>query len=191
MHKKKCKKFFVATFLAGIVFSGNVFATEMDIQVTKEFENWKQLVVEEKEITFIPKTYSTTIPKSVCKSENEKKIPNMVNALIENFNIECERNILNDIESAYLDSTYHIGNTLNLRVENQGITTQCWAFSMLKSLETNHALRNNVKEIMNFSERHMDYATSKSFIDGINEKGFDKEFEEIYYEDELYIFKVN
>lgn len=64
---------------------------------------------------------------------------------------------------------------MNLRVENQGITNICWAFSLLKSMETNIALENNARDISDFSERHMAYATSRTFIDGTNEKGFDSE----------------
>ena len=39
-------------------------------------------------------------------------------------------------------------------------------------METNIALNNGTRTIGNFSERHMDYATSRNFLDGVNEKGF-------------------
>ena len=70
---------------------------------------------------------------------------------------------------------FSLADQLDLRVENQGITNECWAFSVTKSLETNLAINNNTRSLEDFSERHMDYATCRTFLDGINEKGFNKE----------------
>ena len=42
-------------------------------------------------------------------------------------------------------------------------------------METNIAISTQSRELKNFSERHMDYATSKTFLDGINPEGFNRE----------------
>ena len=67
----------------------------------------------------------------------------------------------------------------NVVVKDQGETNSCWAFSSLVALETNLALRdyyNGVTpKVYDFSERHMEYATSREFANGqINEKGFNR-----------------
>ena len=71
------------------------------------------------------------------------------------------------------ESRYVLSDYINLEVKNQMQTSSCWAFSILSSMETNMALRNN--EYKQFSERHMVYATSRRFIDGVNYNGFNKQ----------------
>lgn len=78
-------------------------------------------------------------------------------------------------ETEKLPKEFSLADKINLRIENQGASNACWAFSLLKSLETNIALENNEKELENFSERHMDYATSRRFLDGINKKSYKKD----------------
>ena len=72
------------------------------------------------------------------------------------------------------DKMFSLLDELDLRIENQGITEECWAFSAIKSLETNIALKNGTRTLEDFSERHLDYATSKLFIDGQNNNGFNR-----------------
>ena len=104
---------------------------------------------------------------------------------IENFNYKIPNKIeLSICNNSFVPKTitsnksrekrFSLLDYLDLRVENQGITQECWAFSVLKVLETNIALENGRRELDNFSERHMDYATSKMFEDGINENGFSR-----------------
>ncbi len=73
-----------------------------------------------------------------------------------------------------LPTRFSLADKLDIRVESQGITNECWAFSTIKSLETNIAIKENSRTLSDFSERHMSYATSKLFLDGVNENGFDK-----------------
>lgn len=56
----------------------------------------------------------------------------------------------------------------NLAIRNQQQTNSCWAFAALSSLETNLALSNyrngtNTSKVYDYSERHMEYATTKTF----------------------------
>ena len=103
--------------------------------------------------------------------------PNTQNENNENTGIELTLSDYINIpeglgRSIQLPSRFSLQDVLNLRVENQGTTNECWAFSTIKSLETNIALKSNERNLQNFSERHMDYATSRTFWDGTNEKGF-------------------
>ncbi len=62
----------------------------------------------------------------------------------------------------------------NMKIRNQGDSNACWTFAMLSSLETNLALKNKQK-VYDFSEKHMNYATSRMFKDGkINDNGFNR-----------------
>jgi len=68
----------------------------------------------------------------------------------------------------------------NMVIKNQSPTNTCWAFANLASLETNLALqdyRNGITTpiVYDFSERHMDYATTREFLNGeINKFGFNR-----------------
>lgn len=64
----------------------------------------------------------------------------------------------------------------NLDIRNQKQTGRCWAFATLSSLETNLAMINGDTTKYDFSEMHMDYYTSKTFLNNeINEHGFNRE----------------
>ncbi len=73
-----------------------------------------------------------------------------------------------------LPSKYNLNDEINITVKNQGTTNECWAFSMISVLESNIAKRTG-KISERFSERHMDYATSKTFSDGTNKIAFSRE----------------
>lgn len=61
-----------------------------------------------------------------------------------------------------------------IRVKDQGSSKSCWTFSTLSVLETN--LQKTKGEYADFSERHMNYATSKTFLNGqINSWGYERE----------------
>lgn len=68
----------------------------------------------------------------------------------------------------------------NLIIKDQLQTGSCWAFATLSSLETNLALTNykngtNISKVYDFSERHMEYATSKFFKNNqINSIGYNR-----------------
>ena len=184
MPRKTIKAFCISTVLAGIIFSGNVFATELELQTTKEFEDWTKLSTEEKQQTMMPQTNIPVVPDEYFEEE-ANEIPSILNSLIGSYKLETNENALKNVEnkigtmaSAGPDSnaaTFNLANRLKMRVEHQGSTTECWAFSLLKSMETNVALRSGVTELPDFSERHMDYATSKTFTDGINPNAFERE----------------
>lgn len=170
---RKAKAILGTTFLASIVLTGNVFATssELKIETSEAYEIWSNFTEEQKSQSVMPRAYDVEIPDSIL-SEYEYEyngMPKVLNQLLGKTS-----NPFSNVGNAK-DSRFNLAEELNLRVEHQGTTTECWAFSLLKSVETSQALQEGNKDIGNLSERHMDYATSRTFLDGINEAGFDRE----------------
>ena len=75
--------------------------------------------------------------------------------------------------ATYNVPAYNLNTDINVQVKHQGRTNECWAFSTITMLETNLALNKNVNKT--FSPRHMDYSTAKTFTDGINPYGYNRE----------------
>ena len=163
----------MTTFLAGIILSGNVFASgvKFEMNSSEAYKAWEKLPSKTDIQHAIPRAYDIDVPENVLNTySRQNRIPNMRKSLLGN-----SKSSLENVQEIIKESRFSLSDKLDLRVEDQGSTTECWAFSLLKSMETNIALANNAKYILNFSERHMDYATSKTFIDGKNEKGFARE----------------
>lgn len=130
-------------------------------EYTDEFKNWLNLFDEEKEKVLMPKMYE-----------------------VEPVNISSKNPLyLAKTLRASMNSKYSLKDVIpnNLAIRNQEHTNSCWVFASLSSLETNLALYNyrnsvNLSKVYDFSERHMEYATSKTFENGIiNENGYNRE----------------
>ena len=173
-NKGKVKMVIVGTFLCGAIFSTSALASTNDIKLktTEEFENWNNLSQREKSETIMPETFSVKMPESFSIEYEVEGIPDMRDYLLGR-----KDSIYNlDLVSASASSArFNLADVLKLRVEHQGSTNECWAFSILKSMETNMAISSGNRALGNFSERHMDYATSKTFSDGINSVAFNRE----------------
>ena len=130
------------------------------LEYSDDFKEWLQLSDEEKSKVIMPNLYDIEYTRS--KSKNPLNIVRSIRASINS------RFSLKDIIPE------------NLVIKNQQQTGECWAFSALSSLETNLALtdyKNGVSQpkVYDYSERHMDYSTSKVFANGmINEKGYNR-----------------
>lgn len=179
INQGKLKTICITTFLAGIIFSSSALATDsdiltdFDINYTNSYMEWMDLEDEEKEVTKIPKTYSAELPDSILEEYTiEEQAPSILRDLILGNSVG---NKLEEVSASVSDSYFNLSNYMNITVKNQQSTNLCWAFAMLSSLETNIALTSGSTELPDFSERHMGYATSRTFIDGINESGFDIE----------------
>ena len=164
MITKKLKIIFVEMIFIILFLVNSVFATELNVKTTKSYDKWDSLNPEEKEETLLPRTISVSVPKEILNKYDftiPKKISYLVRGIMNN----------NNVGASITSSKYSLKDDMDLRVENQGKTYECWAFSTIKSLETNIAISNSKKSLDNFSERHMDYTLSQSFTNGKNPKG--------------------
>lgn len=129
------------------------------VEYSDEFKEWLQLSEEEKENVIQPRMYDVIYTSSVSESPLYR-----AKALYARIN---SRYSLKDIIPS------------NLTIRNQMQTGSCWTFASLSSLETNLAL-SDLEEgkdtsIYDFSERHMEYATSKTFLyNKINKYGYNR-----------------
>lgn len=170
-NKNGLKVLCCSTFILSVVLSAKSFAFEFDANLSDEYKEWTKLSNEEKEEILMPQTIYSELPSNILeKYEISNKVPNFISTLLTNSNRR-----LGNISDDALKSKYSLNEKMDLRVENQKSTTECWAFSSLKTLETNIALNNNERELKNFSERHMDYSTTKTFTDGTNPIGYNRE----------------
>ena len=162
----KLKKIVSILLLAVIIsLSGKVFATELidyakDVEISKEYKEWLELSDEEKQEVLEPRMFE--IRKTFAKSNNPLNVGASVGAsTLSKYNLKD-----------------YISN--NIVIRNQKETNSCWAFAALGSLETNLALKDyyngNTAKVYDFSERHMEYATSRTFNNGqVNTLGFNRE----------------
>lgn len=70
-------------------------------------------------------------------------------------------------------SKFDLRRSIEVVVKDQETTNECWAFAVNTALETNLLMTKNEK--FDFSERHMVYATAKSFKDGTNPLGHNRD----------------
>ena len=105
--------------------------------------------------------YSIDLPNNFFEKEEE-------NWLVKFFKLFGN----DSISEIAKQDRYILNDYIDIRVKNQETTLGCWAFSILSSMETNMAKNKEIYK--DFSEKHMIYATSRNFIDGTNEKGFNR-----------------
>lgn len=163
--KKLMKIASITAIFAILTFSYSVYASSTANSIQKqeyseEFQKWLNLTDEEREKVIIPRAYDVEVSKT--KSNNP-----LYKARLLRSSINLKYNLKDIIPS-------------NLTIKNQKSTNSCWAFSAISSLETNLALSNykrgiNLSKIYDFSERHVEYATSNVFLNnGVNEKGYNR-----------------
>lgn len=173
--KEKLKIISTSMLALGVLFTGSTFATEnldnLDVRLSKDYLEWTELSDKEKQNTIMPNTYISEPTDDVLTKYEAKKSPKLVSCLLGKARVSIDANV----SATATQSRYSLVDDMDMRVEHQGSTSECWAFSLLKSMESNIAISTQSRELKNFSERHMDYSTSKTFLDGINENGFNRE----------------
>lgn len=136
--------FFISIFFlilnCNIVYGENIKKKEY----SEKYEEWLELSDEEKNNTIAP------LPINIRKNKDNTG------------NIEIIKNIS---KSMLIPSSYDLRDYIDIEIKNQKNTGSCWAFSANTSVETCLALHD---ETYNFSERHIDYNTSTSIVDGEN-----------------------
>lgn len=128
--------------------------------------------------------YSEEFKKWLELSEEEKKNKNMPIPYEVGITNNNSNNLLYKARmlKASINPKYSLREVIpaNVAIKNQQNTNSCWAFATLSSLETNLALSNykkgnNLSKIYDFSERHMEYATSKVFSNNVeNKNGYNR-----------------
>lgn len=150
----------IVLLLAGTtVFASSIADGIKPVEYTEEFKEYLNLSDEERATTIMPRVYE--IPNTKYQVRNP---------------LMLARNIGSSLESKFSLKDV-IGK--NVVVKDQGDTNTCWTFATLSSLETNMAMIYGNNKIYDFSERHMNYATSRNFANNtINIMGFNRNAED-------------
>ena len=153
--KKYLERILVSIFLLLIfIFSNSCNAMELEERkYNSQYEEWLQLSEEERKNTVQPNKYTINI--------TEENIPKQ--QFITKMRVLSTEN----------NSQFDLRDKIEIKVKNQENTSECWAFAMTTVLETNVALTKD--KIVEYSPRHMDYATSLTFLDGVNPVGHSRE----------------
>ena len=165
MKKHKKFLFILLIFMSILFFTQKIYASNADslqkVEYSEDFKKWLELPEEEKTNTLMPRIFNISYTNTISKNPL-----NVARLLKSTANPKYS---LRDIIPE------------NLAIRNQQDTNLCWAFATLSSLETNLALYNynrgiNTDKIYDFSERHMEYATSKTFANNTkNPLGYNRE----------------
>ena len=156
----------VASFLITIMVLGifNIPAYAVDtapkvsVELSESYKKWLELPEEERKNTIMPNITSNNL------SEKEEKSANSFFSGIKNI-----------WAKATTPNKYILTDEINVPIKHQGSTMECWAFSMTSVLESYLALSEQKAVIPRYSARHMDYATSETFLDGKNPIGYSRE----------------
>ena len=131
----------------------------VSLNLSEDFKNWDKLSEEEKDNVIMPMATSTNIDEE-DKNNANSFLFGVQNFFSKAFNSKQKVPLTEDI---------------NVPVKHQGTTGECWAFSMTSVLESYLALSEQKAVIPRYSARHMDYATSETFLDGKNPIGYSRE----------------
>ena len=157
---------FLLIIFVVLAFSNTVYAIDglTVVEPTDEYKAYMELSDEEKNKVLEPKRYNVIAPESTSSKLNR------MNNLFK----------LTDILEDSLNKEYDLRNIIpnNVLVRDQMQTDSCWAFAGLGMLESSLGMRDyklgNTKNIYDFSERHMFYASKRSFFNNnqFNEYGY-------------------
>jgi len=150
--------------LANQVASNNGISIQI-VPYSEKYQKWLNLSEEDKANTVAPSPYATPYTKS-----NESQ--NSTNSLLlRNVNTYSASDI-----STYIvaESSYDLRDYINIKPKNQYSTSDSWAFATMSAIETNISLTRGYAAPV-LSPRHLSYGTTKTFLDGINEHGYNRE----------------
>lgn len=152
---------FMLTLLATKeVFASNIGNSLKRMEYSEDFQKWLELPEQGKKKVMMPRMYE--VPYTRIEYSNP-----LYNAKMLKANINSKYSLKDIIPD-------------NLSIRNQQQTNSCWAFARVSSLETNLALSNykkgiNLSKVYDFSERHMEYATSRYFLNDVeNPNGYNR-----------------
>ena len=151
------KRNIVILFLIALVFCcNNVSALEAEIcEYSKEYLEWTKLSEEEKA--------KTEVIPDICKTDKKSSL---INNITSNSFVRAGNDTY---PSSY--SLVDLGQVSPVR--NQQTTGTCWAFTSNEMVESNLLKAKGVS--LSFSSRHLEYHTSRTFTNGINPYGLNRE----------------
>lgn len=171
---KKAKKILILFLIVNILFCVKVFAVSIDdieleeYEYTNAYKEYLQMTDEEKQKVMEPSKYDFGNNLSTNKAMMTNKYISL-----QNFMSYLRASAYSTQESFTLKDMI----ADNLEIRNQQQTNTCWAYSSMSSLETHLAMKdllnNSTKQVYDFSERHMAYSKSSTFLPGQkNQYGF-------------------
>lgn len=171
--KKKTVKISIIVLILLVITSRYTYAKNVEFSEPKYTEVYKaymEMSEKEREKIIAPQKYN------IISNDNKNKMINSEKIVLKNYLASLK-------SSAYTEkSKFSLVDLIknNIQIKDQKETNSCWAFTSLTSLETNLALKNyNNKldeKIYDYSERHMLYSETQSFVEGnVNSKGRTKQ----------------
>ncbi|MCI9413028.1 MAG: hypothetical protein HFJ31_00710, partial [Clostridia bacterium] len=119
---------------------------QSDLNYTEDYKKWLSLSREEKEAHIEPDHYGTPYePKAELVTDKST-----------------------------LSEKFDLREHISIKVKDQMQTQSCWTFPMISEVETNISLTRGYTSPI-FSARHMEYMTSKTFLNGTNVNGYNRE----------------
>lgn len=167
ISKFKNKKIFYICFILFFIISGNVYANNnitAEINISNSYVEWQNLSEEEKQNIPMPSMYVVDMPEEILEKQVDKI---NFSKIIRSHTYSL---IQYPVSESVLPSTYNLNDYYDIDVKNQEMMECCWAVAVLNSMELNEQVTKNKK--IDYSERHMDYATSEDFYDGVNLSAF-------------------
>ncbi len=129
-------------------------------EFSQDFLNWLKLSDKQKKKTIMPVIY---------EMPEEKESTSGYNTMFSRFY---------EIFAKSVESTYSLKDEIELRVKNQGNTSECWAFTFTNIIESTISKATG-KFSDEYSPRHIDYSCTRDFLNNkINDYGFDRELGE-------------
>ena len=141
-------------------FANNSSDLLKPVEYSEDYKKWLELSDEEKKNVLMPRMYD--VPYVNTSTTNP-----LLKAQVLKATSVSEYNLKDIIPN-------------NLAIRNQMATDSCWTFAGLSSLETNLALSNykrgvNLSKVYDFSERHLEYSTSRYFLNDVeNPLGYNR-----------------
>ena len=161
------KKIVLMFFILLLIISGKVYATDSisaEVNLSSNYLKLQNLSEEEAENVLISSMYSVDMSETILENElNRLDFSKIVGSHV---TLMCEY----PVSASSLDTSYSLKDSYVINVKNQGQMECCWAIAVLNSMELNIQVTEG--KIQDFSERHMDYATSENFYDGTNPNAF-------------------
>lgn len=112
-------------------------------ETTEEYKKWMSLPADKQKSIMRPRPLTTDI-----REENKTLSNNRINS---------------NLKAGEIPSAYSLKDNIDIQIRNQRATPECWAFATTTMLSTNIQKMGFVDTFINFSPRHMDYATSQNF----------------------------